>query len=133
VPLRPLTKARRPRESFALTPLAASLRRLKSNLNQFIQNLRTNNIKEKIKTKQFLLLFLLRFVSWTEQDPMVLLSTVRDCLSECEAQLRVNQFTLHAIGVTNQRETTVVWDRATGKPLHNVTFFFFVNKHQIFN
>jgi glycerol kinase len=51
---------------------------------------------------------------------MVLLTTVRECLSECESQLRANQFNLHAIGVTNQRETTVVWDRATGKPLHNV-------------
>jgi glycerol kinase len=57
--------------------------------------------------------------AWTEQDPMVLLATVTACLDECHAQLRAANFTLTAIGVTNQRETTVAWCRATGAPLHN--------------
>lgn len=57
--------------------------------------------------------------AWTEQDPRVLWASVTECLDACHAQLTAGNYSLAAIGVTNQRETTVVWDRATGAPLHN--------------
>lgn len=56
---------------------------------------------------------------WVEHDPLeiwtVTLSTVDDALT----QAGVSASELSAIGITNQRETVVVWDRATGEPLHN--------------
>src|SRR5262245_24673252 len=56
---------------------------------------------------------------WVEHDPEVIwattLSTTRDVLK----QVRAKKHAIAAIGVTNQRETTVVWDRRTGMPLHN--------------
>ena len=61
--------------------------------------------------------------SWAEQDPFTLLGTVERCIERATRDatergvLRREQ--IKAIGVTNQRETIVVWDRATGRPLHN--------------
>ena len=56
---------------------------------------------------------------WVEHDPEVIwatvLSTAREALSKAEDQ----GFEVQAIGVTNQRETTIVWDCATGRPIHN--------------
>jgi glycerol kinase len=56
---------------------------------------------------------------WVEHDPEVIwatvLSTVRAVLERLRQQGRV----VTAIGLTNQRETTLVWDRRTGAPLHN--------------
>ena len=57
--------------------------------------------------------------AWVEHDPEAIrgtqLSTARQALAE--AGIEATQ--LAAIGITNQRETTVVWDRETGAPLHN--------------
>jgi len=56
---------------------------------------------------------------WVEHDPEVIwatvLSTARKALSAAEDQ----GWRVEAIGVTNQRETTLVWDRQTGRPIHN--------------
>ena len=56
---------------------------------------------------------------WVEHDPMDLWQTT---LSTCRAALSKAGLTaseIAAIGITNQRETTVVWERETGRPLHN--------------
>jgi glycerol kinase len=56
---------------------------------------------------------------WVEQDPE---DIWRDTQSVCRDVLQQNgadPSQILAIGITNQRETTVVWDRATGKPLYN--------------
>ncbi len=56
---------------------------------------------------------------WVEHDPMEIwssqLATARDVL--VKAKLQASD--IHAIGITNQRETTVLWNRATGQPLHH--------------
>jgi glycerol kinase len=56
---------------------------------------------------------------WVEHDPEEIwtatVQTVRDAMAK--AQLAAGD--IAAIGITNQRETTLVWDRATGKPIHN--------------
>ncbi len=56
---------------------------------------------------------------WVEHDPSNLWSTTAGtCRAAIEkAGLRPND--IAAIGITNQRETTVVWDRSTGQPIHN--------------
>ncbi len=56
---------------------------------------------------------------WVEQDPWTLVNTVKRCIAECAAQLKPEDGEISAIGITNQRETTVVWDANTGEPLHN--------------
>ncbi len=53
---------------------------------------------------------------WVEHDPEALWASVTGALSEALALARVAPSRIHAIGITNQRETTLVWDRRTGEP-----------------
>jgi len=60
--------------------------------------------------------------SWVEQDPLELLESVEICIKAVAEQLKkdgVSLDRLKGLGITNQRETTVVWHRRTGKPLNN--------------
>ncbi|MCF7825937.1 MAG: glycerol kinase GlpK [Candidatus Marinimicrobia bacterium] len=53
---------------------------------------------------------------WVEHDPDEIWDTVVECVGEiCSTQSEV----IEAIGITNQRETTVIWDAKTGKPVYN--------------
>uniref|UniRef100_UPI003341FBF0 glycerol kinase GlpK n=1 Tax=Castellaniella defragrans TaxID=75697 RepID=UPI003341FBF0 len=56
---------------------------------------------------------------WVEHDPMEIWRTQRDTLVEALAQAKIGVDAVRAIGITNQRETTIVWDRKTGLPVHN--------------
>jgi glycerol kinase len=54
---------------------------------------------------------------WVEHDANEIWSTQRDTIREALAQARLTPRDIAAVGITNQRETTVIWDRATGEPL----------------
>ena len=56
---------------------------------------------------------------WVEHDPHEILASVLETVAEVLAATRINASELAGIGITNQRETTVVWERHTGKPVHN--------------
>ncbi len=56
---------------------------------------------------------------WVEHDPEVIWATVLSTAREAVNKAESTGFEVQAIGVTNQRETTLVWDRATGRPIHN--------------
>jgi len=56
---------------------------------------------------------------WVEHDPEDLYQTVLETGHEAMEKLGIAASDIAAIGITNQRETTLVWDRATGTPLHN--------------
>ncbi|WP_409432237.1 glycerol kinase GlpK [Litorimonas sp. RW-G-Af-16] len=56
---------------------------------------------------------------WVEHNPEAIWDTVYDTLSEAYAWAQNQQYDIAVIGITNQRETTVVWDRKTGKPIYN--------------
>ncbi|WP_199101038.1 glycerol kinase GlpK [Dyella sp. ASV21] len=56
---------------------------------------------------------------WVEHNPREILTSVLVTVTELLANTRVELTEIAAIGITNQRETTVVWDRATGAPIHN--------------
>ena len=56
---------------------------------------------------------------WVEHDPMELYSSQYGVLTEAIAKSNVDLSEIAAIGITNQRETTVVWDKATGMPIYN--------------
>ena len=55
---------------------------------------------------------------WVEHEPDDIWNTVHRTLTDCVAWCASNGVEPQAIGITNQRETTLVWDRATGEPLH---------------
>ena len=56
---------------------------------------------------------------WVEHDPMTILYTQMNALSEAFRTSGLNAADIAGIGITNQRETTVVWDRNTGRPVYN--------------
>jgi len=56
---------------------------------------------------------------WVEHDPRVIWQTQRDVAIEAMSQAKIDRTQIAAIGITNQRETTVVWDRHTGEPIYN--------------
>lgn len=57
--------------------------------------------------------------SWVEHDANEIWSTQLGVATEALAKANIDANEVVAIGITNQRETTVVWERATGKPIHN--------------
>lgn len=56
---------------------------------------------------------------WVEHDPMEIWATQLGVLQEVMAKANINQSDIAAIGITNQRETTIVWDKKTGIPIYN--------------
>lgn len=56
---------------------------------------------------------------WVEHDPTAILNTQIDALREVVRIGGVPLEAIAAIGITNQRETTILWDRRTGRPVHN--------------
>lgn len=56
---------------------------------------------------------------WVEHDPIEIWSSQKSVITEATAKLGVDITDIAAIGITNQRETTVIWDRKTGKPVCN--------------
>jgi len=56
---------------------------------------------------------------WVEHDPREILTSVYTTITELLNRYQVDPRTIAGIGITNQRETTVVWDKATGQPIHN--------------
>ena len=56
---------------------------------------------------------------WVEHDPEEIWSTQLGVATEVLADLKLKPADIAAVGITNQRETIVAWDRATGMPLHH--------------
>ncbi len=56
---------------------------------------------------------------WVEHDPMEIWATQSSTLVEALAKTGIRSDQLVGIGITNQRETTIVWNRETGKPVYN--------------
>ena len=56
---------------------------------------------------------------WVEHDPLEIWSGQQAAATEAMALAKLGGGAIAAIGVTNQRETTIVWDRETGRPIHN--------------
>lgn len=56
---------------------------------------------------------------WVEQDPMDIYANEYAALTECIAKSGIKAAEIAAVGITNQRETVIVWDKTTGRPIYN--------------
>lgn len=56
---------------------------------------------------------------WVEHDPMEIWSTQISVATEAMAKLGITADEIASIGITNQRETTIVWNKKTGQPVYN--------------
>jgi len=57
--------------------------------------------------------------SWVEHDGVEIWETQLKAINEVLESSKIKSEQIHAMGITNQRETTLIWDRKTGKPVHN--------------
>ena len=56
---------------------------------------------------------------WVEHNPMEIWSSQAAVIAEAITSIHINGLDIAAIGITNQRETTIVWDAETGQPVYN--------------
>ena len=56
---------------------------------------------------------------WVEQDPMDIISSQVAVMAEVQVAAGITIDQIECVGITNQRETTIVWDKETGKPVYN--------------
>jgi len=56
---------------------------------------------------------------WVEHDPMEIWNNTREVIGLALSKADLTRHDIAAIGITNQRETAVVWDKKTGKPVYN--------------
>ncbi len=56
---------------------------------------------------------------WVEHDPMEIWRTQLATARQALAQAKIGPADVRALGITNQRETTVLWNRRTGQPVHH--------------
>ena len=56
---------------------------------------------------------------WVEHDPLEIWETQKKSIKDCIRKCKIETSNIAAIGITNQRETTVIWDKKSGKPVYN--------------
>ena len=56
---------------------------------------------------------------WVEHDPLEILLNSKEVFEKAVSQISINNYRIKALGITNQRETTVLWNKVTGKPYGN--------------
>lgn len=75
---------------------------------------RNNNI---VASSQLEVGIICRESGWVEQNALEIWETVYECLKMVLTSNKINSSDIVSIGITNQRETTIIWDKLTGKPL----------------
>ena len=56
---------------------------------------------------------------WVEHDPYEYIDTILECLKEVVEKSGIDVLDIASIGIANQRETVILWDKETGKPVYN--------------
>ncbi|MCS5719703.1 glycerol kinase GlpK [Herbiconiux sp. CPCC 205763] len=56
---------------------------------------------------------------WVEHDPKEIWDNTREVIGQALSRANITRHNVRAVGITNQRETTVVWDKNTGEPVYN--------------
>ena len=56
---------------------------------------------------------------WVEHDPIEVWNNTREVIGEALSRADITRHDIAAVGITNQRETSVVWDKSTGEPVYN--------------
>lgn len=76
-----------------------------------------NGLIESVAQKEFTQIY--PKAGWVEHDPMEIWFTQISVATEAMQKINATASDIAAIGITNQRETAVIWDKTTGKPIYN--------------
>ena len=63
--------------------------------------------------------YILVYNSWFEQDPYEYIASIKECIVGVVGTEGVSVDDIKGVGITNQRETTILWDRTTGRCFYN--------------
>ena len=69
--------------------------------------------------KQIELPLIMPHHGWVEQDPEIIWQDIKTCVQHCIDSAQSDKRTVASIGITNQRETTILWNKDTGAPIYN--------------
>ena len=78
-----------------------------------------NKKKEIVKVSQKEFTQIYPKAGWVEHDPLEIWNTQKEVMLDVLKQAGISIEQIAAIGITNQRETTIVWDKNTGRPVYN--------------
>ena len=78
-----------------------------------------NQAKEIVKVSQQEFTQIYPKAGWVEHDPKEIWRTQKEVMLDVLKQANISIDQISAIGITNQRETTIVWDKNTGEPVYN--------------
>lgn len=78
-----------------------------------------NHKGENVSTGQLEHKQIFPHAGWVEHDPLEIWNNVRETVGIALSHAEANHHDIAAIGITNQRETTIIWDRKTGEPVYN--------------
>ena len=68
---------------------------------------------------------------WVEHDPAEIWDNTREVIGQALSRADITRHDVVAVGITNQRETAVVWDKTTGKPVYNAIVWQDTRTHDI--
>lgn len=78
-----------------------------------------NQVGESVSTGQLEHRQIMSQAGWVEHDPMEIWDNAREVVGQALGRLNITRHSIDAVGITNQRETTVVWNKRTGLPVYN--------------
>ncbi|MFY9305158.1 MAG: glycerol kinase GlpK [Rhodoluna sp.] len=78
-----------------------------------------NDFGESVATAQLEHKQIMAQAGWVEHDPMEIWDNAREVVGQALGRLNITRHSITAVGITNQRETTVVWNKHTGIPVYN--------------
>ena len=78
-----------------------------------------NEFGESVATAQLEHKQIMTQAGWVEHDPMEIWDNAREVVGQALGRLNITRHSIAAVGITNQRETTVVWNKHTGIPVYN--------------
>ena len=78
-----------------------------------------NDFGESVATAQLEHKQIMAQAGWVEHDPMEIWDNAREVVGQALGRLNITRHSIAAVGITNQRETTVVWNKHTGIPVYN--------------
>ena len=78
-----------------------------------------NESGEAVSTSQMEHKQIMSQAGWVEHDAMEIWNNAREVVGQALGRANITRHSIAAVGITNQRETTVIWDKKTGIPIYN--------------
>ncbi|WP_027699591.1 glycerol kinase GlpK [Weissella oryzae] len=90
-----------------------------------------NHNARRVTTQTTPLTSLISQTGWLEQRPLDIWSSVQTAIADALIQAGVRGDEIRAVGIANQRETTIIWDKRTGQPIYNAVVWSSIQSQEV--